>query len=175
MCFHIHYTFYIPRYFNITIFKIMLLSTGQRMVRHGWREWTIFVLNSNTVYRSIILGNSTESKKFIKLLCKLNECENIFTATEATYLSKAPKQNWPPDSTLPPNANPAGSYHSLVRMSCYRSQCSQNLNSTFPHRKNGRPKLVESSVTDSDYYIRSKLANCQSTTIVTHTVKNIIT
>jgi hypothetical protein len=83
MYFHIHYTFYIPRYFNITIFKIMLLSTGQRMVRHGWREWTIFVLNSNTVYRSIILENSTESKKIIKLICKLNECENIFTATEA--------------------------------------------------------------------------------------------
>lgn len=42
------------------------------MTRQSVREWTFSVLNSNTIYCSIIFENRTRSEKLIKFLYKLN-------------------------------------------------------------------------------------------------------
>jgi hypothetical protein len=50
------------------------------MTRKSWQKWTLFVLNSDTVYCSTIFANRIESRptKFIKCLYKVNEtCKHL--------------------------------------------------------------------------------------------------
>jgi hypothetical protein len=53
----------------------------------------LFVLNRKTVYCSIIFANHVESTKVIKIFVNEIKSENIFTATEATFLPNTPRQN----------------------------------------------------------------------------------
>jgi hypothetical protein len=116
------------------IFPVML-PNQHSITRQTWREWTFFVLNSFSVYRSVVFAN------------KVNQYENIFTATEARFLPNAPTQNRPPDSRLPPNADSTRphrrSYHSLVCISCYQSRHRQNLITAFPTLHERRTRAVK--------------------------------
>jgi hypothetical protein len=116
------------------------------------------VLDRNTVYCSIIFANRIEIQNLSNFFMKEIKFENIFMATEARFLPNAPTQTRPPDSRLLPNADSARPHHrrhhNLVSISCYQSHHRQNLISIFPHCTNGA--LVESSLTDIGYYIRSR-------------------
>jgi hypothetical protein len=90
-------------------------------------ETNLFVLNSKTVYCSIIFANWIESTEFIT---PKTECE-IFTSTEARFLPNASTQNRPPNSKLQQNAEFSrpdhARRHCLISMSYYHSRHRQNL------------------------------------------------
>jgi hypothetical protein len=77
--------------------------------------------------------------------------------TEAKLLPSPPTQNWPPDSRLPPNANPTRSHHryhhSFICTSCYHSRHRQNIMFIFPHITNFA--IVQKRVTDIGCYVRN--------------------
>jgi hypothetical protein len=87
---------------------------------------------------------------------------NILTATETPNTNRKPTA-WlqTPTKRRPHHRR----HHSLVCTSCYQSRHSQNLITIFPHSINGA--LVQSNVTDSEYYIRSAdRLNCITIMIV---------
>jgi hypothetical protein len=64
------------------------------MAHQSWREWNIFVSDSNAAYRSVIFAKRTGSTKFIKkILLKQIKCENTFNATEARFQSHGFRAN----------------------------------------------------------------------------------
>jgi hypothetical protein len=70
------------------------------MIRQSRRELNFFVLNSSTVCCSIVFTRRIKSAICLKFFTKKIKCENIFTATEATFRPKARTQNRPRDSGI---------------------------------------------------------------------------
>jgi hypothetical protein len=95
----------------------------------------LLVSNINTIYCSLIFA----------------KCENIFTATEARFLSNAPTQNQPPDSRLPPNADSTRPRHGLVlRFYLPRVATVRYEFHNVSYRTNDA--LMHSTMTGSGYY-----------------------
>jgi hypothetical protein len=84
-----------------------------------WQEWIISVINSNTIYCSIIFANCSERTKLITLK-KLN----VKTSSWQLKPNSCQMDQHKTDCLTPDSARP---HHSLICISCYQSHHRQNL------------------------------------------------